>query len=259
VPSLHDLFVLESYRHGEGSQLILAALAGERHAALFGLSKSTDEIYSRMRTPAVPLIWLYRWRSVIRGGFQFLGSRIGFTPGRSVVTGTMRIKEFEILHTDTPSDQMLNEALQIKPLQPVFPDWDLASYSWRFFHKDGPFNFLLIARRANLLVGRSVVSLGVRRGIVTARIVDFLAEDESSRDVLAQAIETLLSRLRVPFSMFVTSSSQLAQCFLHHRWKLRKDAPGARWFARKRDVNPQELFVSGGTWDFGCDLSLEHR
>lgn len=32
-----------------------------------------------------------------------------------------------------------------------------------------------------------------------------------------------------------------------------KDAPAARWFTQARAFSPSEVFVLGGTWDFGCD------
>jgi hypothetical protein len=145
VPSFHDLYVLPSHRTGQGSQLVLAALGGEANAALFGLSGVSDQIYARMRLPIVPLIWLDKWRFPVRAGFQYVGSRLGRRarqPRSEVLQGERRIGGFDVSWTHKPTTEQFAAALHLVPAKPVFPDWNAATYAWRFFHDSGPDNSL---------------------------------------------------------------------------------------------------------------------
>jgi hypothetical protein len=262
VPSLHDLYVLPSHRSGQGSQLILAALGGEANAALFGLSGVSDQIYARLRLPLVPLIWLNKWRYLVRAGFQHAGSRLGRRarqPQGKILQGERRIGGFDVLWTHKPTPRQLEAALCLVPGKPVFPNWTASAYAWRFFHDSGPDNILLLADKAGTILGRAVISFGTRHGIGTGRIVEVVSSDSQCVAALVQAIEHVFSGMRVPFSSAVTNSTELAQALSVCGWKKRKSAPGARWFSRKRNLQPEDISVCGGVWDFGCDLRMEQR
>jgi hypothetical protein len=262
VPSFHDLYVLPSHRKGEGTQLVLAALAGEANAALFGLSGLSDQIYARMRVPMVRLIWLNKWRSIALGAFQHVAYRLGrrLTQLRGdLLAREDQIDGFEILQTHRPTREHLELALRIVPAEAIYPDWDPPSYSWRFFDDLGPDNILVVASKAGATAGRAVISVGTRRGVGVARIVDFVANDAACRKALVTAIERIFGEIRVPFTTAVTSSDQVAQSLLQQGWMRRKEAPRARWFSRKPGFRAEETLVCGGAWDFGCDLHMERQ
>ncbi|HKW74838.1 MAG TPA: hypothetical protein VJN64_04875 [Terriglobales bacterium] len=254
VPSLHDLAVLPEYRTGGGLQLILAALAREAHVALFGLSEAADQIYQRMRVPTIPLWWLQKLRNPARIAMQMSAARLDFPPPRFPALKSDRFtSDLETLSTPTPTDSEINAALSLRPQADAFPDWDTATFRWRYFHPLGPRNLLFLARKNNSALARAVVSLGVRNGVLTARIVELLSQENSAVAPVLAAIERYLDRLRVPLAFAVTGSETVLEHLISAGYKLRSNQPGARWFAQKKTAVPETFWISGGAWDFGCD------
>ena len=254
LPSLHDLSVLPEYRHGGGLQLILAALAGESHVALFGLSQDADRIYERMRVPAIPLTWLYKIRSSVRFGLQFAGSRVGLRIyGSQSHRKEIEVEEHLVLRTATPEDSEIAEGLRIKANAVIYPDWNVASYRWRFFHKLGPENFMLLLKREGEVVGRAVISLGVRKGVGVGRIVELVFADTRALAAILHVVDQSLDDLHIPLAFAVLNSECALQALLRKGWKVRKEHIGSRWFSRKGQTRPHDLAIQGGVWDFGCD------
>jgi hypothetical protein len=255
VPSLHDLAVLPEYRTGGGLQLILAALAREAHVALFGLSEAADQIYQRMRVPTVPLWWLQKLPKPMRVVAQMAAARLDFPPPRFPVLKPDGFSQgdIEILSTPSPSNSEIQAALALRPETEAFPDWDISTFRWRYFHPLGPRNVLFLARKNNSRLARAVVSLGVRNAVFTARIVELLSLEDSAVAPLLAAIEGSLDRLRVPLTFAVTGSQSILEALKSAGYKLRANQPGARWFAQKKPSAPAKFWVSGGAWDFGCD------
>lgn len=267
VPSVHDLFVLSSHRTvgGEqclvppGVQVMLAALERETHVALFGLGEVADKIYERMRNPAIRVFWLEKIRSRANAGTQMVVSRLGWSMriGRKIDRRITKTSDFEVLRIVDPTPDELVEALTITPTAQTYPDWDLASYRWRFFHELGPRNILLLARRNRTPSGRAVVSIGSKNGVVVARVVELVFQDTACLDALLQEIEETFNDMRVPVCLAVTSSEEVAERLRIAGWDFRKKAIGARWFTQKGEIRPEGFWICGGAWDYGCDARVE--
>lgn len=253
VASLHDLAVLPAYRRGEGLQLILAALAGETLVALFGLSGASDEIYGRMRVPSVGLSWLERNRNPLAAGFQVLQSRVRPPQERSVSGQSILRNGYEFRRISKPSEEDISEALSLRPVVDAYVDWDVASFRWRHFDENGPKNILLLARSGTRLVGRAVLSVGLRHGLLVGRVVDMIANQPDCQDTMIAVIDQTLSELGISFAFVVTSSHDLAEVWTMRGWSNLDNPPGARWFSRDRSALPRQFWIHGGAWDFGCD------
>jgi Acetyltransferase (GNAT) domain len=266
VPSLHDLAVLPEYRKPAGDQglvppglkIMFAALEKEAHVGLFGMTDVADKIYERLHVPDTKLFWLEKIRSRIKAGLQLTTSRLGMNPRISppVGRGTSRSQDYEIARIPNPADEEIAEALSVKPSPQTHPDWDLESYRWRFFHKLGPRNLLLIARRNSTPVGRAVISLGLKSGIFVGRVVDLAFQEENCLQVLVNEIGQTFSHLNAPVCLAVTSSQQVADRFRASGWKYRKQSGGSRWFSGRGTERPQDFWICGGAWDFGCDTRI---
>jgi hypothetical protein len=266
VPSVHDLFVLPSHRTvgGEqclvppGVQVMMAAVERETHVALFGLGEVADKIYERMRNPAVPVFWLEKIRSRAKAGTQMVASRLGWSVhvGRHINKSVTKTSDFEVLRIVNPTPDELVEALTITPAAPTYPDWDLASYRWRFFHELGPRNILLLARRNRTLSGRAVVSVGLKNGVVVARVVELVFQDAECLDALSEQIEETFNDMQVPVCLAVTSSREVAERFQRAGWGFRKKTIGARWFTQRGEIRPEGFWICGGAWDYGCDAKI---
>jgi hypothetical protein len=268
VPSLHDLFVLPDHRQDPGQggllppsvELILAALEDENHVALFGMTETADGIYERMRVPSLKVFWLEKIPNMLGLVAQMAATYLGRTHrngGSAARTCTRH--GHDVSRIPFPTTDELVEVLALKPKAQTYPDWNVESYKWRFFHELGPRNVLLVARRAGRLLGRAIVSLGVRRGCVVARIVELLYDDGETLKALFEEIESLSSDSRATVCLAVTSSAEAAEEMIKFGWRQRKASLGARWFTRRGQVRPDGFWICGGAWDFGCDARLESQ
>jgi len=268
VPSVHDLFVRSSHRTARGEQclvppgvqVMLAALERETHVALFGLGEVADKIYERMRNPAVPVFWLEKVRSRANAATQMVASRLGWSvrSGRQINRRIANTCDFEVSRIVDPTPDELVEALTITPAAPAYPDWDLASYQWRFFHDLGPRNILLLARRNRTPSGRAVVSVGLKNGVVVARIVELVFQDAECLDVLLEEMEQTFNDMQVPVCLAVTGSLEVTERLQRAGWNFRNKTIGARWFTQRGQIRPEGLWICGGAWDYGCDARIEN-
>jgi len=212
-----------------------------------------------MRIPAVRVFWLEKIQNRAKVGAQMVAARLGWSmrSGRPIHRRITKAFGFEVARIADPAPDEIIEALTITPQAQTYPDWDLTSYHWRFFHELGPQNILLLARRNGRLAGRAIVSLGVRNGVIVARVVELVFDGADCLDALLEEIEQTLSYMRVPVCLTVTSSQEVAERFRRAGWEYRRGAIGARWFTQKGEVPPRDFSISGGAWDYGCDARIE--
>jgi hypothetical protein len=256
VPSLHDLFVLESHRSGGGMQLVLAALAGESSVALFGLASLSDHIYARMRVPMLQLHSLRKFHSRFLAGAQLAASKLQM-PRRSEINipdAEVLQRGYTVKRRSDPSPDLLRAALALRPQAETYAEWDALTYRWRFFHKSGPQNVLFAATIRGNTIGRAVVSVGFgsRWGIVVARIVDFAYAEPEVVAILLEYIDRTVKSVGVPVCYAKISSTELKEQMLRNGWSVLENV-GARWFTRGRGAHPEKFWISGGECDFGCD------
>jgi hypothetical protein len=266
VPSVHDLSVLPGYRKvasqqrltPPGLRIMLAALEKETHVGLFGLVEVVDRIYERLRLPAVKLFWLEKICSRIQAGVQLAASRVGLKPYKAtpIERQTTRAEDCEIIRIPSPHHDEIGEALSLKPQAQSYPDWDLASYRWRFFHELGPRNVLFLVRRKSETGARAVVSLGLKKGVLLGRIVDLVFKDSDCLRHALAAIDSTFNELRVPVCLAVASSPDVAGALRAIGWRNRKQNVGARWYSSRGAEPPQDFWLTGGAWDFGCDAKI---
>ena len=213
VPSVHDLAVLKQHRRG--LQFILVAFAGEPHVALFGMGGVSDGIYARMRIPSIPMRWAQCRRHLIATSLHVLKSRLS-RPTIGILSGAEIVSDgYSFTRSAKPGIQELADALSIQDAHldhspDAYVAWDLPSFKWRFFDDRGPLNILVLARSGTAPVGRAVLSLGLRHGLLVARVVDLAATASSCYAPLFDIVERTLREVGACFAFFVTSCDQLA-------------------------------------------------
>jgi hypothetical protein len=244
IPSLHDLHILPEYRHGYGLALVLAALAGEKKAALLGLSTMSEGIYKRMRCPEAPMA---RLRKVISYGRTMLGIA-GWR--RGVVPREAHREETSVWIE--PPEDAIRPALQLNYAGPCHLDWTPETYRWRFFHELGPKNALVLMGKPGQPVARAVFSLGRRKGAVMARLVDAAVADPKLYAPLFRSLEWAMQKFRVAVATAVTTSEHGRDCLLAMGWRPYSEGVSSRFFLRGAST-VQLGEVWGGSYDYGFD------
>jgi hypothetical protein len=265
VSSLHDLMVLPAYRALKGQsglvslglRLMMAAFEGESQVTIFGLSEVANKIYEGLKVPRIEMFWLQKVRSRFQAGMQMVVSRTGFLPGdRHLGDSEVRSAGYDVSVIAFPSCDHLREALTISPAAETYVAWDIASFRWRYFHPIGPKNLLFLIRKEGRLIGRAVLSIGCRKGVVVGRIVDLVINDAGGWQTLLKAVDEVSSSWRIPVLFIVTGSSEIADRLRLFGWSNRSKPARARWFTARGKARPEQPWIVGGAWDFGCDTQL---
>lgn len=269
VVALHDLYVLKGYRERAGGQgglppglqIMLAALEGDNHVGIFGMTDIADQIYNKMRVPRVQLFWLYNILNAVKASAQKLGSVLGRSARYKSANNNAATQELGYVVTgiESPSADEIAEALTVTPRARTYPDWDVRSYSWRFFHPLGPRNVLLLARRSGEVTGRAVFSLGLKNGLLLARLVEIVSQENDCLRALAAGFEGLARQMNAAAGFAVTSSPEVELALKGRGWKPRPKQPSSRWFTPPGLERPADYWISGGAWDYGWDQPLEKR
>lgn len=251
--SLHDLYVRPTSRSGIGLKLILQGQAGQGFVLAAGLSGASEGIYRRLRAAKANLRWQQRRfldvQSSLRLAASMLGRRSG--PMRDRFEAEYRIGDFHAMVSSTPSQADLEEVLAL-PQYGIRVAWDPSSYRWRFFDVDAPFALLVAILKDGRVCGRAVISIGLRRRIPVARLLDGAVGRGFEWREWVMVVNRVIDGTGVPIAVAATSNQPAADALESAGWADRKSAPGARLIS-SRGGQSQDLNIWGGAWDLGFD------
>ena len=251
--SLHDLYVDEASRSGTGLKLILQAQAGQEFVLAAGLSDEAELIFERLGGDLVELRWQHK--RIIRplALLNTLAALTGFGGARAKEDQARRIttKGFDTLVSPRPTDDQIRRVLTI-PARGTSVAWTTDTYRWRFFDPDAPSSILVSMEKGDDQVGRAVITLGVRKRVPVARIVDGAITEHFGWAAWAEGVSHTIDSLGVPIALSVTSSHEAGHALENAGWQDRRTPPTARLMTR-RSNETSELNIWGGSWDFGFD------
>ncbi len=172
---LHNHFVAPALRAGPGVLLLRRAVKDIAAGFAPGVQAPLDAIYRRLGFKPYAGAWLMRVLSPIAVAVQVGRARLR-APGPVVVDVEALQRHFpDLLITGRPDEdavQSLAIAMRRGDDAAVAVDWTPALVAWRYFHGEGPKHLLVRARDRTAM---AVISLGLRRGLRVARLLEMEA------------------------------------------------------------------------------------
>ena len=190
VPSLHNTMIHPAYRGVAGGMLILQAFKGEAHAFVPGAEGSVADTLRRMRFVAVPTNWSRKILRPFAAASARAASRLGWQ------AAPFQLKhEPSAVNVGRPVELEGCVALANRGSDTEFrPQWNEATFFWRFFHPDGPRHLLFVEGNMSCPAGYAVLSIGRRHGVALARIVDIQGRDSETVERLIQRCSAAIRR-----------------------------------------------------------------
>ncbi|GBR76458.1 hypothetical protein NO2_1000 [Candidatus Termititenax persephonae] len=224
VNSMHNLLVDKDYRQGGGLMLITAALKGETNVFCPGVLPPLSNAYKMLRYQEIDVLWL---RQLIWP----LGSK------------TSAAQKLD--RPDTAQIAAMVKTLNTSSGNHVL--WDAEIFNWRFLR--GPKHLFLWADAANFLI----LSVGQRKGLTVARIIDGHVEDKNST-LWRDALNTARS-LGAVVLLGYTADKNLREYFLT---KIKPRTRHPLVFFYHRDQKKREMNFNAAAGDFGLESLLNN-
>jgi peptidoglycan/xylan/chitin deacetylase (PgdA/CDA1 family) len=131
-------------------------------------------------------------------------------------------------------------------------DWNSELFFWRFFHPRGPRHVMTVLRRAEKIVAFAVTSLGVRKGVRLARIVDWRASSIFDLTILLRQVVRELRKAGGHLAVVSSGESGHNDLLKGTAWSVWGRAPESFFLHRRcKEPLPHAFMASAG--DFGFD------
>lgn len=255
----HNLFVNESHRHGAGLALIMESFKDEKHIFLMGVMPPVTAIYEKLRCKPIPAYWHRAILNPLTALVSYPLSRVAPRHAEAVVervvdlacllgrVGSCRVSRAE----DTANARASLAELKRVSGAGTSTAWDDAAITHRFLHPDAPRHLIFEVTRARHH-GVAVVSVGIRRGLVAARIVECAA---SSQDFTARVVCAVRRLMRVAGANVLlgyTTSEASHRAFEGAGFGAQRVSPSSLALSR-RGAMPIPIELGGGAGDFGFE------
>ncbi len=207
TPAIHNLLVEEKYRQGHGIFLITASLRGADHILIPGVSPPLSKAYEKFGSQEMSVGWYRKILRPFSGALSLLKNRIGL-PEKQFQLDNFIHKESRIISTSNPSDKLISKlstSLQANKNSAAKPNWNEQFLKWRFFHPLGP-KSILIYKESKSTFDFLIFSIGIRKVLKTARLIESVAVDQRSFNELLNQSESLLKRNGLELLLIYTAS-----------------------------------------------------
>jgi len=253
VPSLHNTMMHPEYRGVAGGMLILQAFKGEPHAFVPGAEGAVADALRRMKFTVVTTSWSRRALRPLAGGIAYVAHALGYSPagirlardlpaggGEFVPKGQADLAGCVALanHSDTES---------------MRPCWTPEAFFWRFFHPEGPRHVLLITGSTTNPDGYVIISLGLRKGLRLARIVDLQARSSEVRLKLLEQATVAARRQRM--DLLLDHSVGVGQGSAP-RWSPYASPAQTLFYHRSAKEAPAAYSIPAAAGDYGFEAIL---
>jgi len=260
IPAPHNTMVLPEYRGIAGGLLSARCYLGERHALVPGSQGRLSQGLRKSGFFPVPTWWFRKLLRPIAGGLRLAAVRVGYEPTLRPRWDAM---ERQLAATDEGSLWVSG-----KPRQTDWPvllnlanaaaqgslrlDWDEPLFRWRFFHDYGPRHHFVAWRRGDQLEGYALVSIGARKGLLMARVIDLKAGTaRDCSELLRGAAVAAVAGGAHLLSMFC-ASPEVADWTRQAHWQAQSVTPDTYFFHRSKQAMPRYDFMSAAG-DYGFE------
>lgn len=255
MPTVHDIMVNKTYRTGVGAVILLRALRMGKHAYIAAATGLMADVYRSLGCQRIKASWYRKILAPLSGGLRLVAGRVGWRPETAVYFdhGPPSLDGWEL--SILPGDGLIDAVaarLQTVDGLGVGPDWNTGQTRWRFFDPSGPKHMLLYQSIGSVVGDMAIVSLGPRKGLNLARIVEARAESTEGLRGLLDACGLASKAYGAHLMSMYSASERLNSMCRECGWDEQTVAP-ASYFYHKGKNEFVDYRLMGGAADFGFE------
>lgn len=261
----HNLFVNASHRHGAGLALIMESFKDEKHIFLMGVMPPVTAIYEKLRCKPIPAYWHRAILNPVTALVAYPLSRFARRYAEAVVERIVdlacvlgRLGACHVSRADDSADaRRALAALRRGDTVGTATTWDDEAITHRFLHHDAPQHLIFELAGASPR-GVAVVSVGLRRGLVAARIVESAASSGDSMATVIRAVRRCMRAAGANVLLGYTTSEDMHRAFGAAGLSVQPEAPCSYVLSRRGGSMRTPIELGGGSGDFGFEaIKLE--
>lgn len=262
IPTIHNLMVAEKYRKGWfGIKLLKLSVSGEKHALVPGVAKNQASLWKFLKCQQVDSCWYRKILAPIKGAFYLsLKKLFNYNVPNSFFTlSRFQNKKFPddpvkvTLEPDELIIQKIISQLNKNPSATLSTYWTLELFRWRFFHPLGPKHLLIYKDSEYAIEDFLILSLGPRRGLNVARIVEFEASSSQALKHLMQVAERIIKVFGGHILLIFCASRKLNERLQESNLKPIRDSPNTYFYHKNSDALFHSVQFNGSAGDFGFE------
>ena len=262
IPAVHNLMVARNHRRkGCGILLLKHSFVGENHALVPGVIKDQKNIYKFFRCQKINSSWYRKILSPLGGAYYLTVKKLFDRSAPSAFFNANDLNKSKSLNasfktTVEPNDRVIGKvisSLNKMSTSMVFPYWTIEQFRWRFFHPLGPRHLMIYKESDHDIKDFVILSLGPKKGLNIARVIEMEASSLESLDTLMQQAEILTKLFGGHILLNFSCSSKLNELLVKLKYKLIKNQPDTYFYYKnKKDVFHSFSF-NGAAGDFGFE------
>lgn len=258
VPAIHNLLVEEKYRTGNGLFLITASLKGAENIFIPGVNPPLSDAYKMLRSQELHIKQYRRILRPLAGSYRYLRAKLLNNTGRKILfSSSFSNQQGSINYTFNPDQTILEQAVSSLQNNAVNYQqklsWNSELLRWRFFDPQGP-KHLMIYNDDQQTLDFLIVSIGQRKGLTVARLIESAVTDEQTFKDLYRQLSSLLTQLKVDL-LFAYSIENTNE----HYYKsvglspLENQKTTSFIYHKDKELNFDKLSLSVAAGDYGLE------
>jgi hypothetical protein len=262
IPTIHNLVISEKYRkQWFGIKILKLSFARENHVLVPGVAENQGNLYKFLKCQQVGSSWYRKILTPVKGAIYLSLKKIsGFNVSPALFTSPdfQDIKnlnnslKISLEPNETVAQKIISQ-LNIRSSGTLSPYWTLEQFQWRFFHPLGPRHLLVYKDSGHEINDFLILSLGPRRGLNIARIVEMEASSSVILESLIQAAEKIIKIYGGHILLIFSASSKMNNMLLELKFKLIRNSPKTYFYHQDKSDFLQPVSFNGSAGDFGFE------
>ena len=259
VPAFHNYMVDPDFRHAAGFFLLMKALSNEQHALMPGAGSASSELYQKLGFQEAKTSCYFKTLRPIQAAFRMSAQKFlshsfkkrYFDRSRLETAGSSDFSA-TLLPTDDLIEELM-EAMNSHGPEATVPLWTVEQLKWRFFHKLGPRHLLVYEHRPPGIGSFAILSLGPRRGLNLARIVELNARSVDSLKRLLPQVFSAIRRAQGQVVQYLTASQKTNDRLAMIGWKNARSCPKTYFYHKVKGQHFENYSFNSSAGDYGFE------
>ena len=262
IPAIHNLIVAENHRRkGCGILLLKDSFAGENHALVPGVIKGQENIYKFLKCQKINSLWYRKILTPLRGTYYLAKKRLfnyNAPPAFFTSDNFHKIRNLSshVKVTIQPNDDLIEKVISLlnkESPEMISMHWDMGRFKWRFFHPLGPRHLLIYKESENEIKDFLILSLGPKKGLNIARIIEVEASSLETLDLLMKMAEKATKLIGGHLLLNFSTSPRLTDLLAKLKYKLIKSSPDTFFYHKNKKAIFHSSSFNGSAGDFGFE------
>jgi len=262
IPAVHNLMVAQNHRKkGCGMLLLKHSFTGENHVLVPGVIQDQKNIYKFLKCQKVNSSWYRKILTPLKGAYYLTTKKFLNRNAPPAFFSSSNFHRIENINPYFKTSFKPNEEVAHKIVshlnkmhfEMASTYWTTELFKWRFFHPLGPRHLILYKESDHDIKDFVILSLGPKKGLNVARVIEMEASSLDSLRLLMKEVERITKVFGGHILLNFSSSSKLNNWLTKLKYTLVKTPPNTFFYHKNKKNTFHSFSFNGSVGDFGFE------